>query len=918
MAADQKYTVRDNNDVLETQSAIGLHDPTLAFGLSSLSDWSTQMPFVDLIKTSRPWFGNVNNFGGKTNGDLTKAGVFDENGWATHIPDDLRSIGTIWVWDTGSSAAEQRKGTYVLRYEGDGEISINGGVNNVVHGENEITFNNHSGGTFWVNISETDPNGSGDYIKNMSLVKEENIELFEAGVTFNPDWIELIQDSRQLRFLDWMGANSSGQSDWAKRAEVSYNNWALKKAPVEIMVELANLIGSDPWFTIPHLADDEYIREFAEYVESHLDPRLKAHVEYSNEAWNYSFGQTHYFLEKATVEWGTQDPSQYYVKRATEVMKIWDDVFGQDSESRIVKILGGQTSNIHLTNRLLNPATWFINEPDEAIDPGEVFDALAVTTYFGSADVTKSHLRQNLLAAINDPEVNATQYLADKLSDPDHPQSIPNVIAALRQQKDLAAAKGLKLISYEGGQHVHHSFSVNDLTHEEEIQLRAFLADFVRSDEMAELYQDLWSAWKEVGDGPFMQFQDVSASGKSGSWGTYESLNDGNPRSDALEILNQTEARWWEEDRGTNTFLQGLSITGTDAGDDLIGSAEEDLLLGGEGDDTLFGGAGNDSLHGGIGWDIAEYNGPQSEYQVEDFGSFQIVEGPDGKDRLVSIEELRFAPEEVKPLTISSIGLHIIEQEEQTLDASISFNGRAAIVAINRYSKTGKELALMGTEPAYAVYKLSSGARFDGKFVKPNYWSVQENKASAKGLPLTESAVTTALSLSSILEISGGIGGTEFGDVFRGRHHDDHFFGASGGDYVVGGGGDDSIEGERGNDNLFGGRGNDIIKGGNGKDKIVGGRGDDEINGGAWNDLLQGRGGNDTFVFEDGFGKDTITDFRSGEDQISFENHSSVASFRDLSITQVGATLVVADGNGNSIKLLHVHESDIAATDFVF
>ena len=55
------------------------------------------------------------------------------------------------------------------------------------------------------------------------------------------------------------------------------------------MVALANHTSIDPWFSMPHLADADSVRRFAGYRRDNLDPRLVAHVKFSNEAWRWQF-----------------------------------------------------------------------------------------------------------------------------------------------------------------------------------------------------------------------------------------------------------------------------------------------------------------------------------------------------------------------------------------------------------------------------------------------------------------------------------------------------------------------------------------------------------------------------------------------------------------------------------------------------
>ena len=88
---------------------------------------------------------------------------------------------------------------------------------------------------------------------------------------------------------------------------------------------------------------------------------------------------------------------------------------------------------------------------------------------------------------------------------------------------------------------------------------------------------------------------------------------------------------------------------------------------------------------------------------------------------------------------------------------------------------------------------------------------------------------------------------------------------------MYGGAGNDTIRGDSGDDFIYGGAGDDNINGGDGNDYIVGGSGADTLKGGK---------GDDTFRFEslDDLG-DTITDYKAGDDELSFDSDAFNVSF---------------------------------------
>lgn len=111
--------------------------------------------------------------------------------------------------------------------------------------------------------------------------------------------------------------------------------------------------------------------------------------------------------------------------------------------------------------------------------------------------------------------------------------------------------------------------------------------------------------------------------------------------------------------------------------------------------------------------------------------------------------------------------------------------------------------------------------------------------------------------------------------VFTGSANDDEAYGGEQDDTFVLGAGDDYAEGGLGADSISGEAGNDILWGDDGNDTIDGGAGDDDITGGLGKDELTGGAGDDIFYFDDalesnGLNIDTITDFNTGDDVLSF------------------------------------------------
>lgn len=536
---------------------------TMSVGLAGVNDWSTQQPFLNIMKTARPWMGHLpRQFGGATHQDLEDAGYLDDHGWPIEKPPELGSIGTMLLTDLPSEATSLA-GTYVLRFDGNGILELGGRAQNVRYKKNLITFDFTPGpGGVDLRIQRTDRARKGDHIRNITIVKEEHIAAFDAGAVFNPLWLDRLMGFRAVRFMDWMLTNDSTQSKWDDRPQVDDYTYTRQGVPLEMMLELANRIGVDAWFNMPHLADDDYVRRFAEMVESQLWPDLRAYVELSNEVWNWQFQQAHWANDQATKRWGQEHRwLQFYAKRASEIADIWADVYGQDSDTRLVRVITTQTGWLGLEADMLNAPLW-VAEGGDITPPYTHFDAYAVTGYFGAALglednlpmvqrwLTDSARQADAQAAAQNLTGDArVRYLAQhrydralelaeqELRDGRHSGNADGTLIdllgrMLPYHADVASHHDLDLVMYEGGTHVVGlGPTVNNAV------LSDFLIHLNYSEQMGRLYIDLITGWFNLGGVLFNVYTDVYPATKWGSWGTLRHLGDQNPRWDAVEAL---------------------------------------------------------------------------------------------------------------------------------------------------------------------------------------------------------------------------------------------------------------------------------------------------------------------------------------------------------------------------------------------
>jgi hypothetical protein len=511
-------------------------NPNLAFGLAGVNDWSVQQPFLDVMKTARPWVGHLpGQWGGWDHEDLAAKGVLDENGWPKSLPSELSAIATLILTDLPEDAAGVA-GRYVLTWDGNGTLALEGRAVVADAQPGRIVFDYTPGaGAVIVTLTAIDP---ADPIRSIVVVREDRAEALASGQIFNPDWLARIRGAKGLRFMDWMATNDSTLSLAADRPKPADYTWARQGVPMETLIALANELKADPWFTLPHLSEDALVREWAELVESELAPGLVAHVEFSNEVWNWQFAQATWAEEQGKALWN-QDGTwvQFYARRAAEVADIWADVF-KDDPARLVRVIAVQTGWLGLEEQILD-APLVVAEGRPA--PVESFDAYAVTGYFSAllgaddkALTVKGWLVQSKDADPANPYALANAIAADELRDGRVTGQTEDTLTTLLGQTlpyhaSIAADRGLALVMYEGGTHV-----VGFGAQMEDAELTAFFSQLNYAPEMGALYGELLAGWQLISDQPFNAFVDVYSPGKWGSWGALRHLGDDSPRWQAL------------------------------------------------------------------------------------------------------------------------------------------------------------------------------------------------------------------------------------------------------------------------------------------------------------------------------------------------------------------------------------------------
>ncbi|MCS7001188.1 MAG: hypothetical protein RML15_09285, partial [Bacteroidota bacterium] len=132
----------------------------LGTNMTSLYDYGTEIPFVDMMKMCREWYTKaVNDPTWEFNTGMAAYLSYDQDGYPTHLPQVISQhplpqyVCTIWAVTDG-----WKPGTYTLLWDGDGQFSYTGPITNWTQtGPHSITFDfpNPMGGQLELCITQS-------------------------------------------------------------------------------------------------------------------------------------------------------------------------------------------------------------------------------------------------------------------------------------------------------------------------------------------------------------------------------------------------------------------------------------------------------------------------------------------------------------------------------------------------------------------------------------------------------------------------------------------------------------------------------------------------------------------------------------------------------------------------------------------
>ena len=522
----------------------------LGINLNGVTYYTPEVPFLNVMKYMVTW----NVVGGSANAaDLQT----DSNGYPTTmaLANGAGTATKIWT-----SAAGWYNGNYVLLFDGTGDVDMShyndGTLVASSPGRQVWNLPNALNNNVTFDINSTDPDNTGDYIRNVRIVYSPDSTGSHVGVNeqallygerFNPDFKARFSGMKSLRFMAWQNILNCSTVVWADRTQESYytythvSNDGLPNpaknigVPVEVMCALCNELGADPYFNMPFLASRDYRVQFATLAKSLLNSDRTAYVETcGNEIWNAGAILASIWAELNTLGQAAFpgdpvngfSPAFDYCQLQVALGALdWQSVWTGGDRSRLVCVAGGQNGYQARNEYILgftavggggsgggNPALFSGTLASNV-------DALATAPYFGEA-VTDSFTLDQLFQEIMTGGVLVGGYAGGM---------IKQATDQFSSDKADASAFGKRLIAYESGQ---------SLVPGGDAALRT-LYDAAQVDaRMGAAYTAYYTAILAICRDLVEVFCSVAGDSNFGDWGLLQNiLQTSSPKYDAVEAL---------------------------------------------------------------------------------------------------------------------------------------------------------------------------------------------------------------------------------------------------------------------------------------------------------------------------------------------------------------------------------------------
>lgn len=500
----------------------------LGVNLEGLSDWARIQPFVDLMKTSRPW--------GTVDAPWDEKAAVDALGWPTGDAALMVNVRTFEPGDERKAYRYMTRGVYRLTFTGRATVSTTS-VNVVIRNYRYRAATNRSTADVVVGARADQlmlafRNTRGG-VKNVTLRRPG----YDATETFTTEFKQALQPFGVLRLMDFLRTNYNPVRHWGQRTTpASATQASAKGGAYEYAIQIANELDKDIWINIPGGASDTYVRSLAQLIKRDLAPGRVVYVEYSNELWNFIFPQSTENMQAAvreaiagdrTLTNGKQctkemfdsgnvdDCNQYWAgyhrvgKRAVRISEIFSEVMGAAAiNNRVRVVYATQFASPGIAELVLKNIATYRGQPSASL--------------YGVATAPYFYLSEQLAGSASaspDQILNSLQSSLRTENEPLFAAGVRENGAFVRKpyrggtntgasHKALADFYGLKSLAYEGGPDLRQNPA----------NARAKIAAN-KDARMGAMVQSEIAQWFGCGNDLFMHFSLSSSWDQYGYWG---------------------------------------------------------------------------------------------------------------------------------------------------------------------------------------------------------------------------------------------------------------------------------------------------------------------------------------------------------------------------------------------------------------
>jgi len=556
----------------------------LAINIAPFAAWTPGWVLMDVFPKSQPWVSNL------CNSDVWESGPalnLDASGWVTSLDSNQCADTLIF----GSMAGRYPEGTYVVLWEGDGDLSIRWDVEPEVQhtqGSTPETRNGLNRMTFELSATQQSDLGIGiriasqatDYIRNIRLLppggvcgrsateldyfqfcesdrggegscatnescfdfedvywdrfSDPVVEMNKPKPVFHPLYASTYQGYRAIRFMKWLRPEDSEVVNWSDRVSVQNQNFTDDERgfAIEYALALANLLNADAYLNVPMMANDDYVTQYAQLVDSGLNDQLKMYLEYGNEIFNpvtpLPYGHA---LDQANTA-GSGIPAtdsdlikiaKYAARRSSQIFDSWDTQV-TNSDERLIKVLVG-----------FNPLSDYTLNVLDFEDAYTKADALAINGYVGPNRLYVDS--QSAFDAMTIDQVLQEITTGDVVNSE---SSLVELNQNYLSHATYANDRNLRLIAYEGGNFMQTTGAAQSVVDK-------FFA-LNRDSRLANAFVQNFDNFQAAGGSAFFYFLNEDFWTNEGAFGArrfQDESRDESPVFDGLMDYIETTSCWW-------------------------------------------------------------------------------------------------------------------------------------------------------------------------------------------------------------------------------------------------------------------------------------------------------------------------------------------------------------------------------------